>query len=316
VSRQSSIAESWDVVVIGGGGAGLSAALTLTRALRRTLLLDAGYQRNRLAEHSHGVLGLDGTAPSRFVETGRAEVLAFGGEIRDDVVVTAERDDDGFVLSTARDGWIRCRQLVVATGVRDEIPRVPGLAEHWGRQVVICPYCDGWELRGQRIGILATGAKSVSQAQLVRQWSENIVFFDNNAVALDSAVRAEFDARGITVVEGAVSSVEGAVDGALSLVGPAGEHRLDALFVAPKAVPRDALLRALGARTTDTAAGAFVAVDATGATSVPGLWAAGNVVDPSLKIATAVGNGMATATHVNESLVRADVLAALEKLPV
>jgi thioredoxin reductase len=302
--------ESFDVVVVGGGGAGLAAALTLSRALRSTLLLDAGAQRNRLAEHSHGVLGLEGLPPGRFVEIGRAEVESFGGEVRDDAVIRAEREGDGFVVVTEKMARIRCRHLVIATGVRDEIPAVPGLAEHWGRQVVICPYCDGWELRGRRIGILATGPKSLSQAQLVRQWSSDIVFFVNDAVEIDAATRAEFAARGIGVVEGPVASVDGDA-GQLTIRTPTGDHTRDAVFTAPRTVPADALLLALGAHTVETAAGPFVSVDATGATSVAGLWAAGNVVDPSLKVSTAVGNGMAMATHVNEAFVLADVAAAL-----
>jgi thioredoxin reductase len=304
--------ETWDTVVVGGGAAGLAAALTLSRALRATLLIDAGSQRNRAAEHSHGVLGLDGMAPARFADMGRAEVASFGGVICDARIDGARVFDGGFELETSGGDLIRCRHLIVTTGVTDLLPNVPGVVENWGRQVVICPYCDGWEVQGRRIGVLATGQKSVAQAHLLRQWSQQIVFLVNDAVVLDEAQRTGFAARGIRLEDGAVTDLDRSADGSMIARLSGGRTvEVDVVFTAPRAVPNDALMRQLGARTVETTAGPLIAVDPRGATSVPGLWAAGNVVDPTLKIPTALGDGMAIGTHVNEALVAADLVMAV-----
>ncbi len=307
--------DSWDVVVVGGGSAGLAAALTLSRALRNTLVIDGGGQRNGSADHSHGVLGFEGIAPSHLLDVGRHEIATFGGHVRTDRVTSAMTQWSGFVLHTAAGNRVSARQLSVATGVTDELPAVPGVAEHWGRQVVICPYCDGWELRGRRIGILGTGMKSVSQAQLVRQWSDHIVLFVNDIVTLSETDRIGLHARGITVVEGGVTHIEQLPDRALIVHTPHQAHACDAVFTAPRPIPNDSLLRELGARTHQTGAGSFITVTASGKTSIDGLWAIGNVVDPSLKVATALGNGMATGTHVNEALVHADIAKATAATP-
>jgi thioredoxin reductase len=304
--------EEWDAIVIGGGGAGLAAALTLARAVRRTLVIDGGRQRNLFAAHSHGILGFDGSAPAKLIELGREELAGFGAEFRDDTVTSAAKDGRWFAVETAGGQQLRARQLVVATGVTDELPHVPGVTEHWGKEVVVCPYCDGWEVRGRRIGILATGAKSISQAHLLRQWSDQVVFFANDAVTLSESDELEFAARGIPVEPEAVLGIEVAPESGLTVrMRGRAELHCDVIFTAPRPVPNDAVLRQLGARTVSTPAGLFVSVEPTGATSVAGLWAAGNVVDPSLKVSTAVGNGMATGTHVNEALVRADVADAV-----
>lgn len=301
---------TWDAVVVGGGSAGLAAGLTLARAVRRTLVLDGGSPRNRSAPHSHGVLGFDGVAPSRMLEAGIDDIRRFGGEVRTADVVSASRADESFVLETAGGERIRTRQLVVATGVRDEIPAVPGVSALWGTRVVICPYCDGWEWRGRRVGILGTGEKSVFQSQLLRQWSDSVTLFANRAAVPSATDAAELAARGIDVVADPVVDVALAKD-VLTVRTDAGARELDVLFTAPRAVPNDDVLRALGAARTETPGGSFVAIDSRGATSVDGLWAAGNVVNASLKVQTAAGNGMDTATHVNERLVRLDIEAAL-----
>jgi thioredoxin reductase len=305
---------TWDAIVVGGGSAGLAAGLTLARAVRRTLVIDAGSPRNEAAPHSHGVIGFDGLAPSRMLQIGVEEVRRFGGEIRRDEVVSAGRAGDEFVLETAHGDSLLTRQLIVATGVRDHLPDVAGMESLWGTRVVICPYCDGWEWRGSRIGILGTGAKSVFQTHLLRQWSDRVTLFTNGMVEPVATDREELGARAIDVVEAPVSEVARSEDGALVVRTEQGSHEVDVIFTAPRAVPNDGILRALGAATVDTPGGSFVSVDARGATSVDGLWAAGNVVDSSLKVQTAAGYGMATATHVNERLVRLDVDDALAAL--
>jgi thioredoxin reductase len=296
--------EKWDAIVVGGGSAGLACALTLTRAVRRTLVIDGGRQRNRSAPHSHGVLGFDGTSPAHLLELGREEIARFGGRVATDTVVGAERTDGGFVLATEDGREHRTRQLILATGVTDELPAVPGVAELWGRRVVICPYCDGWEARDSRVGILGTGAKSILQAQLLRQWSADVVVFTDGRVPLSDADSAALDARGIVVVDQGVTGIEESETGSLLVGTGTGRWERDIVFTAPRAVANDSLLRELGV-------GGGAALEPTGATGVPGLWAVGNVVDPTLKVQAAAGHGMTVGTHVNEALVLADIAAAL-----
>lgn len=302
---------AFDVVVLGAGPAGLAAALTLLRARRRTLVLDSGQARNRFAPHSHGVLGFDGAPPSALLDAGRADVARYGGEVRDDPGASAEQDGDGFRIRTASGATVTALRLVVATGVRDELPPVPGLPEQWGRGVVVCPYCDGWESRDSRIGVLATGAKSLGQTHLVRQWSGDVVLLTNDALEVSEHDRDALRARGVEVRDGAVERIEQA-DGRLTGARVAGEPvPLDRIFTSPHPVPNDAVLRSLGAAMVERGGVETVEVDRTGATSVPGVWAAGNVAHPSEKVQTAAGDGMAVATFVNESLVAADVARAV-----
>jgi thioredoxin reductase len=301
---------TWDAIVVGGGSAGLAAGLTLARAVRRTLVIDAGSPRNRAAPHSHGVIGFDGMAPARMRDVGLEDVRRYGADVRSDEVVSAVREGRDFVLTTAGGESLRTRQLVVTTGVRDGLPDVPGVGGLWGSRVVICPYCDGWEWRGRQIGVLATGPKSLFQSQLLRQWSARVVLFTNGAVVPSVTDLAEFSARGIEVVDTAVLDVR-LLEETVTVRTDGESREVDVIFTAPRAVPNDGILRALGAASTETPAGSFVTVDSRGATSVDGLWAAGNVVDASLKVQTAAGNGMATATHVNERLVRLDIDGAL-----
>jgi thioredoxin reductase len=255
------------------------------------------------------VLGFDGTPPGELLERGRAEFERFGGEVILGTVVTAAAIDGRFDLVLADGDRHLARAVVVATGVTDELPTVPGLAEQWGRGVVICPYCDGWEIRGGRVGILATGRKSISQAQLLRQWSEHVIFFANGSVTLSPSEQVEFAARNIEVVDELVVGIEAVSDGRVAVRTHGNAWELEIIFTAPRVSPNDHLLRELGADTVQ--GGPAILVDARGATSVPGLWAAGNVVDASLKVPTALGNGMSTGTHVNEALVRADILHAV-----
>ncbi|HTL41628.1 MAG TPA: NAD(P)/FAD-dependent oxidoreductase, partial [Pseudolysinimonas sp.] len=166
-----------DVIIVGAGAAGLSAALMLGRSRRRVLVLDGGAPRNAVSAHMHGVLGRDGWSPLDLVATGREEILRYGVAIESASAVSAERVDDAFAV-TLSDGTVRtARRLLVAGGLRDGLPGIAGLAERWGRGVAHCPYCDGWEVRDGRIAVVATGPASVHQAQLVRQLSADVTFY-------------------------------------------------------------------------------------------------------------------------------------------
>jgi thioredoxin reductase len=311
---------TYDVVIIGGGPAGLGAALTLTRARRTVLVIDSRQPRNAQAAHAHNYLGLDGIPPRELLERGRAEVAGYGGEFRDCIVVAAHRDEDGrFTVRLADESTVRARRLVIATGVTDELPPIPGLAQRWGRDVVHCPYCHGWEARDQPIGIIATGQIAVHQAQLWRQWSEHITLFRNDALDLTAEQRTELSARDVTVVDGAVRRLEIAED-AIAGVRLAGRTRVvpcRVVVVGSTMNARADGLATLGLTTTEVAFGEqrigtrVASTDPTGATEVPGVWVAGNVDQPTDQVISAAANGTRTGAMVNADLVAEDTRTAV-----
>ena len=301
----------YDVVVIGGGVAGLAAATLLGRSRRRVVVVDAGEPRNAPAEHLHGFLSRDGAAPAELLGAARREVRSYGGELTQGRAVGVDRlEGDRFAVRLDGGGRLSTRAVLVATGLRDELPEIPGLAERWGRDVLHCPYCHGYEVRDRPLGVVGGDNRpfTLHQAQLIRQWSDDVVFF-RNRIELAEEERRRLDARGVQVVEGEVARVVAGAGGGLG-VELAGGRLVEraALFVGPRFVPRDGLLAGLGcARGED----GWVAADRTGRTSVDGVWAAGNVVDSPAQLINAAAQGSAAAVAVNHHLLAADVEAAL-----
>lgn len=199
--------ERWDVVIVGGGAAGLSAALILARARRRVLVLDAGEPRNRFAPHMHGVLSRDGYSPLQLVEDGRREVRAVDGVVETGHVSEVRRTAAGFELQTDEGRRIQAGRLVIATGLRDELPAIDGLAEHWGRGVVACPYCDGYEARGSAIGVLAGSLMALHAAQLLRAYSADITVFTALVGPVPEDDLRALQARGIQVDDRPVAQI-------------------------------------------------------------------------------------------------------------
>ena len=299
--------DGFDVVVVGGGAAGLNAALVLARARRRVAVVDAGDPRNAPAAHMHGFLSRDGTPPAQLLEAGRAEVAGYGGELVADRVA---RIDEGFAVHLAGGRTLNARRVLVATGLRDELPDVPGLRERWARDVLHCPFCHGYEVRDQPIGVLSglNPEVAVHLGLLLPQWSADVVFFPHtNALSEDE--RERLAARGVQVVDGEVAglAVEGDNLRGVELADGRVVPRA-ALFVGPRFVPRDELLAGLGCATGDHG---FVSIDPTGRTSVPGVWAAGNVVDPRAQVITAAGMGSVAAIALNADLLQEDVERAV-----
>lgn len=302
-----------DIAIVGGGPAGLSAALALVRARRSVVVIDGGQPRNRFAPHMHGVLGHDGLPPTELLRLGRAEVEGYGGAFIAGEATTASVGRDG--IRVAVEGRaVRARRLLVATGLRDELPDIDGLREQWGRGVVVCPYCDGWERRNGVIGIVATSPQSVEQAQLLRQWSERIVYFVNGVGDPDDEATRRLLARGIRIERRAIARIRVDRDDRLTGVELAGGSVVEvgAIFTGPTMHPRDELLLALGAATTEARGMRWVAVDADGRTSIPGVWAVGNVVDPRANVPVSLGAGALIAGAINAGLVDEDVAAALD----
>ncbi|MZD10353.1 FAD-dependent oxidoreductase [Streptomyces sp. SID5785] len=308
---------SYDVVVVGGGAAGLSAALILGRSRRSVLVVDAGEPRNAPAAHMQGYPSRDGMPPAEFLAVVRAEVAGYGGVLVRDRVTHAAPDGSGeFDVTLAGGGRVHARRLVVATGLVDELPDVPGLAERWGRDVIHCPYCHGYEVRDQPVGVLYSPAAGIHQALLFSQLSDDVTLFLDGADedALPDADWQLLAAAGVSVVSGPVAGLV-VTDDRLTGVRLAGGRVFarSVLVVAPRMVPRDTLLTALGARTQETPAGPFTAVDATGLTSVPGVWAAGNATGPAEQVVHAAAAGYRAGTVINMDLLHADLERAAER---
>ncbi|MFF0148056.1 thioredoxin reductase [Amycolatopsis sulphurea] len=304
--------ETIDAVVIGGGAAGLSGALMLARSRRSVVVIDSGTPRNAPAEGVHGLLGLDGTPPGELLRRGRDEVTGYGGRIVSGEVVSAvpaEPDGDPRFTITLADGRsFRARRVLVATGVRDALPDIPGLAEHWGHGVVHCPYCHGWEVRDEPIGILAVGPASVHHALLFRQLTEDLAYF-TRGTDLDDDTRARFAARGIEVVDSPVEEVESGANGITGVRLADGRvipRRV--LAVATKMLVRTDGLDGLGLPLEDLPGGwgrRFVTGIA-GTTEVPGVWIAGNAADPSAQVGASAAAGALAGAHLNADLANAD----------
>ena len=304
--------EAYDVAVIGGGAAGLSAALVLSRARRRVVVVDAGAPRNAPAAHMHGFLSRDGMPPNELLAIGREELRRYGGEVLEGSVASVTARGSGFRLQLAAGPQVSARRLIVATGLRDEVPDVPGVRERWGIDVLHCPYCHGFEVRDQPLGVLGGTPGAVQHAQLVRQWSSDVAFFPHTDEVV-AREREELDARGIALVDGAVVRLV-VVDGTLSGVELADGRfvRRAAVFVRPRFVANADVLAGLGCATD---AQGWVVTDETGRTSVPGVWAAGNAVNPRAQVITAAGEGSTAAIAANADLVEEDVRRALRMVP-
>ena len=298
--------QTFDVVVVGGGAAGLSAALVLGRARRRVAVVDGGAPRNAPASHMQGFLSRDGMPPTELLEAGRAEVTGYGVELVDGHVESIE---PGFFVRLASGELLRARRILLATGVTDELPDIPGVRERWGKDLLHCPYCHGWEVRDQPLGVLGTLPGSVQHALLVRQWSDDVVFFAHT-YDLNPTELAHLAARRVQVQRGEVTRLVIYADRLAGVELADGRViQRSAVFVRPGNVPHaDGLLSALGC---DVSEAGFAIVDPTGRTSTPGIWAAGNVVDPRAQVITAAGAGSAAAIAINADLVREDVDLAL-----
>ncbi|WJL96613.1 FAD-dependent oxidoreductase [Microbacterium sp. ET2] len=300
----------WDAVIIGGGVAGLSAAQMLGRSRRRTLVIDSGRPRNRFAAHMHGVLGQDGTDPVALLTTGRAEAEAYGVMVVEGTVSAVT--DAGDRLHVRReDGSVdTARVAIIATGVRDDLPKITGLAGAWGETVLHCPYCHGWEVAGRRLGVLMTSPMSAHQAQLVRQLSADVTAFTALAEPLDDHVHAAFVARGIRVVAQPVRRVDRVGTGLALTTEDGIEHRVDALFTGGAPMLNLDFAHSLELSRSE-APGSPLIADVTGATSHPRVFAAGNAVSPFANVPVSMGSGAMAGAGANARLTEEDVDLAI-----
>lgn len=308
----------WDAIIVGGGAAGLSAGVVLARARFATLVVDGGAPRNGPADHMHGYLTRDGMAPSAFIATGRDEFTRYGGTLALASVTAARRAADGMFELRLDDGRaLRARSVLVATGLTDELPDIPGLPERWASQVHHCPHCHGYEVRGRTIVVIgsAMAATSAHLAALLRRYSDSVTFCVN-ATEIGEVERRRLTAYGVRVIDARVTAITasagppGAASPVAVVLGNGETITCDAVFVAPRPRPHDAVPAMLGAaRDPETG---LIAVDARGATSVPGLWAAGNVVNPRAQVVTAAGAGSTAAIAMTAWLLDRELAAAVE----
>jgi thioredoxin reductase len=249
-----------------------------------------------------GFLSRDGMPPAEFLAAGREEVTRYGVEILNDTVAQI---DAGFVVRLASGSTATARRILLTTGIADDLPAIGGVRERWGRDLLHCPYCHGWEVRDQPIGVLGTNPGSVMHAQLVRQWSDDVVFF-THTTDVCAQDRAQLDARGIRVVDGEVVGL--VVDDDRMAGVELADGRVvprTAVFIRPHNVPHsDGLLAGLG---VDINAEGLAVVDRDGHSSAPGVWAAGNVVDPRASVIAAAGTAATAAMSINADLVQEDV---------
>ncbi|MBM6589415.1 NAD(P)/FAD-dependent oxidoreductase [Brevibacterium sp. RIT 803] len=329
-SQQRLIAE---VAVIGGGAGGLAASIALARSLRSVIVIDAGSPRNAASAHAHNVLGHEGVNPLDLLAKGRQEAEAYGVQFIDATVLSANNrtqapETPGFDLETSVGIAIEAKRIIIATGLTDVLPDIPGLADGWGETVLHCPYCHGYEVRGQNIGIIGTTAMSYHQAMMFSQLSDRVTFLRHNAPAPDEAQRRMLSSLGIAYVDSAVEAVErtetGTVvtlrdndnDGETTLhsnqtdadAGPS-HITFDALAVGPYFRANGEIFEQLGGTVVDhpTGMGSSLAAEANGATAVPGVWAVGNSADISAMVVASAASGVLVGAQVNAELIMSSV---------
>lgn len=294
----------FDAIIIGGSFAGLSAAIYIARARRSVCVVDTGSPRNRFAAHSHGFFAQDGSETGAMLATARSQVAAYStatfiaGE-----AVSAALKADGFSVVLANGDVIDASRLVLAFGVSDELPSVPGLAERWGSSVLHCPYCHGYEFSGRRLGVLNTSPMSAHQAMLIAEWGPT-TFYLNGASDLDASVLAELQQRGIAIEPVPVKALHG--DGTqLSVIELADGNRsgADALFLGPRNHFNSDIGRQLGCEIDGAPFGQTIRTDPQMMTTVPGVYAAGDITRGAHTVTWACADGVTAALAVHRSLI-------------
>lgn len=295
----------FDVVVIGGSFAGLSAAMQIARARRSVLVIDSGKPRNRFASHSHGFLAQDGKTPEEILTVARDQLFAYPtASLMNETVMSARGEKDAFELSTSSGNVVYGKRIIIAVGVSDQLPNLPGLKEKWGQGVLHCPYCHGYEIAGDRLGVFATSNIAAHQAHVVRDWGKVTVFLQDGFV-FDADAQGELEKMGLPVEPVPLAGIEGEGRDISHVVLKDGRKvALDALFVAPQTEMSTPIATQLCCETTPGPLGDFITVDDWQATSVPGVFAAGDAASgwTNATIASAAGVQAGVAAH--QSLLR------------
>jgi thioredoxin reductase/SAM-dependent methyltransferase len=310
-----SVERHCDVAVVGGSAAGLAAALQLGRQRRSVIVVDAGEPRNARAAHMHGYLSREGSAPSELTDAGREEVRSYGGEVLAGRVDAVTRTDDNhFRVELVGGHSIVARRVLAATGLVDELPEITGLADGWGRGVIHCPFCHGFELRDRRIVQIVTHPTGLHTAALFRQLTSRLTIVIADPVEAEGSEIDALRAGGVDIRHSPVRRVVTGPDGKVEAVELTDDERIDADAVAigPRFRARTEGFAPLGVLPAahPSGLGDFVETDATGETVVPGLYAAGSVTDPGQQVLQAAANGSRVGAMISFSLAESDLRAA------
>ena len=293
-----------DAITIGGSFAGLSAALYLARARRSVCIIDAGSPRNRFAEHSHGLIAHDGSDPRTILATARSQVATYPTvTFIDGEAITAAKTRDGFSVTLATGDVLESVRLILAFGISDELPEIPGLAERWGSSVLHCPYCHGYEFSGQRLGVLHVSSRSIHQAMLIAEWGPTTLYL-NGAPEPDDASLVELTERGVAIEPAAVNALHG--DGSrLSAIELAGGRLspAEALYLGAPTRLNSRIAEHLGCELDDGQFGAIVRTDAERTTTVTGVYAAGDIIRGAHTVTWAAADGVTAGMAVHRSLI-------------
>ena len=291
----------YDVIIVGGSYSGISAGLQLARARRKVLVIDAGQRRNRFAHSSHGFLGQDGRNPGTITSEARAQLLAYPTvEWMSQPAIQAKTEDGGYVITAANGEQFAARRLILATGVVDELPEIPGLSERWGQRVFHCPYCHGYELDGGQIGVLAASPMAIHQALMLPDWGPTTLFL-NEVFEPDADQLAMLARRGVVVEPEPVLSVGG--EQADVTLASGRVIKLAGLFTQPRTRMGSPLAAQLGCEFEAGPTGDFIKVDAMRETNVPGVFACGDAAIAAGNVAIAVGDGARTGGAAHQSLI-------------
>jgi thioredoxin reductase len=296
---------TYDVLVVGGSYAGLAAALQVARARRRVAVIDSGCRRNRFAARAYGLLGHDGEDPGDILDKARADLQKYPTYtlIRGSAV-TAERSDIGFEVRTEAGAVLQARRVVLAVGVTDELPDIPGLAERWGQTAFHCPYCHAYELADGELGVLATGLMSAHTALLLPDWAKT-TFFTRGLFDLSDEQTTALDRRGVTIEREPVTQLSGGEGQVCVHLGDGRIVELSGIHVASKTKVASTLAAQLGCAFDDGPLGSYVKVDEMQETTVPGVFACGDMSMPA-NVSVAIGDGSLAGLMVHHSLVAGD----------
>lgn len=299
-----------DVIVIGGSYAGMAATLQLVRARRSVLVIDSGKPRNRFASHSHGFLGQEGAPPGEIAANARRQLEPYPTLTwLDGQVEAVSGQVDGFTITTTDGELYRGRRILLACGVVDQLPAIAGLAERWGKAIFHCPYCHGYEIGQGHIGIIGTGPMSIHQAELLTDWGD-VTLLANEAVELGRDAISILEYRGVTIETAPIDKLEGHAD--VAMVDGRRLH-FAGLFTATRTVPSGSLVKATGCALEETPLGMQLRTDAENKTSVPGIFACGDVARAPHSVSLAVGNGAMAGAQVHRSLLWPETVQPLHE---
>ncbi|QJX45580.1 NAD(P)/FAD-dependent oxidoreductase [Hymenobacter taeanensis] len=302
-----------DVIIVGGSYAGLSAAMLLGRSMRQVLVIDNQRPCNRQTPHSHSYLTRDGETPAAVASIAREQVAQYPTvSFLTDTVISAEPYEEEFQVQTQSGKTFSSRKLLLATGVIDELAPIPGVAECWGISVLHCPFCHGYEVRGQRLGLLANGGNAADLVTLIRNWSERLIIFTNGPADFTPEQLAIIAQHQVPVVETPIAALEHTA-GYVTAVHTADkqQHPLEAIFARFPTRLASSLPEQLGCKLTETG---HIAVSEFGDTSVPGLYAAGDATTPMRQVAVAVANGAKAGAAIVKELIVQGLYADLQEV--